>query len=214
MLLATSVSAVSAEHSGYFNITSDYVDHGISQSDEDPVLQIEYEYQTEHLYAGVFASGVEIGNELQAFAGYQTERNGIWYSAGISQYIYTDHDFNNNITEFNASAGTDWKGADVAVNFDYAPDYGTHSSGSEIEFFSVDLEYSRHSEKLWDLEFRGAIGYGSYDTDDDHDFVTHWQFGVTKSFGENCTVSVDYHDTDNSEYTATERAVLSATYHF
>lgn len=210
---ASGAFAADIEHTGAFTIATDYVDRGVSQSDESAVIQLQNDWVGSNWYAGLASSLVDEGTEIQVKAGLQTTRNDIDYAFGLRKYIYTDHDQSDNITEVNFVVGTDYKGAYVNLNVDYSQDVGEYND-AEIEFYGADIGYSRQSTSYAGIEYHADLGFSTYDVDGDHHSITFWQIGVTKVFGENCDVSVDFYDTTEDSDISSDRFVLSTSYAF
>lgn len=124
--------------------TSDYVFRGVSQSDENPALQIGATYTFPvGIYAGLWASNVDFGSsgpdiELDGFVGYNTDLSDQWnldlsvvrYSYHKGGDSYGDIDYNEYIAKVSYAA-TEKVGLTALVA--YANDY---ANASIEEFYS------------------------------------------------------------------------------
>jgi uncharacterized protein (TIGR02001 family) len=80
-------------------LTSDYVFRGVSQTDEDPALQLGLDFAFSHgFYAGLWGSNVDFGDggpdvELDTFIGWNHDINDSWnFDVMINRYNYLGED--------------------------------------------------------------------------------------------------------------------------
>jgi len=94
--LATAGAASAQDVDIAFNaaITSDYVFRGVSQTTEEPAVQIGVDLTSGGFYVGAWASNVDFGDETDAefdiYGGYRTEAAGFALDLGILGYGYVD----------------------------------------------------------------------------------------------------------------------------
>lgn len=214
-----SAGASAVEVDATVGVTSDYVFRGISQKDEHAALQGSVDITSESgWYAGAWASEVAEGSEVDLYLGYKdkfmTSDTREWaYKVGVTSYQYSDSAYYD-YEELNLSLSTDFVGATVGVDFNYAPDFTDGDYGVELDMYDAALKYSREA---YGLEWHGLYGRteiksdtAGYDSDYDY-----WNIGVSKEFNKHLVVSVDYHDTDiNDVDIADSRVVASAQYKF
>ncbi|HAI96363.1 MAG TPA: hypothetical protein DCL50_02870, partial [Methylococcaceae bacterium] len=101
-LLVASGAASAIELSGNVALTTDYVWRGVSQTDGSPAIQGGFDADLGNgLYAGVWGSNVDFGGdesmELDVYAGWAGEFNGVGVDVGVLHYAYptsgTETDF-------------------------------------------------------------------------------------------------------------------------
>ncbi len=159
MLIAVP-SIVSAEHSLSANValTTDYVWRGISQTDEDPAIQGGFDWEhSSGFSAGVWGSNVDFGDdasmELDLYAGFSKEFNGVALSIGFIHYNYPDEsDLNFNEINFGIGYGpvsamvsyTDefGEGAEEAIYYELGADFdlpvGGLALGLHAGYYDID----------------------------------------------------------------------------
>jgi len=184
----------SAEHSFSANValTTDYVWRGISQTDEDPAIQGGFDWEhSSGFSAGVWASNVDFDSdantEVDLYAGFSKEFNGVSLSVGFIHYDYpseSDLDFN----EVNFGIGY----GPVSAMVSYTDEFG--EGAEEAIYYELGADF--------DLPFGGlALGLhaGYYDIDSsDGESYTDWKIALSKEvygFG----LELAYTDTDLSK---------------
>jgi len=221
VLSVAATTAQAVEVSGEVGYVSDYVFRGISQNDEDGALQggVNFDFDS-GWYAGIWASDVDMGEEVDFFGGYVSEANvygaGLKYLIGVTQYTYTDDDFAEDYTEFNGIIETTlgqhktkearkYRGRlGVAVN--YSPEI-FQVWDEDVEYVNAVVYYiTPETKRGWSAHAK--YGYSNFDADIASIYVSDswsyndWNIGVNKmwevSHGE-VVVSVDYYDTDMDE---------------
>jgi len=189
-------SAHAAELSGYVTVTSDYVKRGVSQSDEDPALQLSAEIGFENgLYGGVWGSTIDIDNgmgrqrdtEVNYYLGYAHDAGDKWRlflstvaytypgQSGNVDYDYEEYSFGINYDDF------------VWLQYSYSPDL-YHSGLSST---NVDLYAEWPVSPVWTI----GGGGGRYDTTN-LTGRSYWygQFGATASL-RFVDIDIRLHDT-------------------
>jgi uncharacterized protein (TIGR02001 family) len=171
---------------------SDYKFRGISQTNEDPAVQLTFDWAHESgFYLGSFVSNVDFvpgdgaNYELDLYAGYAWDINET-VSADISyvQYIYpadnADYDYGEligSVTFFDSISAMVGFSNDVFASDESALYYGVSGSTS-----------------LNDFTFSGSVGY--YDLSDvAGGGITDYSVAVARDIGP-LTVSVGYYDTN------------------
>ncbi|MDH5601856.1 MAG: TorF family putative porin, partial [Gammaproteobacteria bacterium] len=98
-------ASVAAESSAFAQVTSNYVFRGQTQTQDDPAVQAGYDIKQSKddtgWYAGVFASNVTDGLEIDLFGGWKDSfgaQKNMGYDVGVILYKYTDS-INTDITE-------------------------------------------------------------------------------------------------------------------
>ena len=212
-LLATNQLALAAEDESFYGwsesasiaLTTDYVWRGISQTNNDPAIQAQFDLTHESgFYVGAWASNVEFADgsetslELDAFAGFTrgTDFGGflpteLTYDIGYLHY------------EFPATSGANineiYFGAAIApiddMNFSV---YYYHDIGVENKFANgyVDLS-TDYTLPSWAGGVTLLAHAGHYNRKAGSDDYWDWKLGVAKDIA-GFNLEVAYHDTDGA----------------
>ena len=181
----------------YIALTSDYVNRGVSNSDEHAAAQLGFDVSTEvGLFVGIWASTTDIttggrhrSREVDYYIGYSQHFDNDW-SASVSINRYT----------FPAATGD--------VDYDYN-ELATVISVNDRLWFAVDYtdSFYGHGEPAYNLEALAswplpaslslAAGVGYFDVSKlAGSAYTYWQIGVSRPFGR-LTGDLRYHDSSN-----------------
>ena len=198
--LAGAASAQELKLSYNLGVTSDYVFRGVSQTQEDPAIQGGIDLSSGIVYAGVWASNVDFGAddptaEVDFYAGIKPTVGDTSFDFGVLYYGYLEDKGltpgSYSYTEFKAAASRAFGPATLGAAVYYSPEYPGKGGGAT--YFEVNGAVPV-AEKL---TLSGALGrqtiknYGDYNT---------WNVGVGFLLGENATIDVRYHDTDEHSY--------------
>lgn len=180
--------------------TSDYVFRGVSQTQEDPSIQGGLDLTYGIAYAGVWASNVDFGVkdpdlEVDFYAGVKPVVGDTTLDFGVLYYGYRK-DKNgapgaNSYTELKAAASRSFGPATLGAAVYYSPEWP--GKGGSATYFEVNGAVPVAKR----LTLSGAVGhqeiknYGDYNT---------WNVGLGYLLGENLTLDVRYHDTDEHSY--------------
>lgn len=176
--------------------TSDYVFRGISQTQEDPAIQGGLDLTYGQFYAGVWGSNVDFGVkdpdlEVDIYAGVKPTIGDTSFDFGVLYYGYRK-DKNgapgaNSYTELKAAASHTFGPATLGAAVYYSPEWPGKGGDATYVEGNAALPLTKR------FTVSGAVGhqeienYTSYNT---------WNVGVGYLVGENLTVDVRYHDTD------------------
>lgn len=188
------------EFSGEVTAASDYVWRGVSQTMEDPALQLELTLGHESgFYAGVFGSNVDFGDpddgidyELSGYAGWAGELGaGTELDIFVSRVVYPGHngaDYDTDYTEIEANlAFADYYNVGVA----YSPDI--FNLGGKGWYYYAGADFP-----LGETGFTLGLQAGHYDLDDAAgDSYSDWMVGVSREFG---PINARLQYTDTSSY--------------
>lgn len=197
VFLLCSTPSEATEFSGYLVLTSDYVKRGVTQSDEDPAIQLGIDVSfTTGVFAGIWGSTVDIDNgpsrrrdsEVNYYVGYALDVSTAWQlSANVVAYRYPGQV---GITDYNYmeySVGANFEDR-LWLEYSYSPDlYHSGQSTRNVDFYNE-----------WPLDHRWAIGGGGgyYDTSNlTGRAYWYWQLGATGSF-RYLDVDIRFHGTD------------------
>jgi uncharacterized protein (TIGR02001 family) len=192
----------SAEVTANVALTTDYVFRGVSLSGNDAAVQGGADWSNEQFYAGVWASSLSEGMELDAYVGFTPTTGPVTWDLGVIGYFYPG-------------------AADDGAEFDY---YELMAAGaiSPTEQISVgggvwysDENYGDTGEAVyWEingsfavndaLSFDAAYGNQSIEDPDggpggaEEDDYNTWNIGVSHAF-HGFSLDLRYHDTDIDE---------------
>ena len=195
--LATVTAGAASAQDVAFNaaVTSDYVFRGVSQTSEDPALQIGVDYTTGGFYVGAWASNVDFGDDTDAevdlYAGYRTEAAGFAFDFGAVGYTYVNApslpDAGYGYVELKAAASRAIGPATIGAALYFSPDFfGIDERATYVE---ANLAFAPADK--WTVS--AAVGKQMLDVSDDY---ATWNIGVGYAFTDNLVADVRYHDTD------------------
>lgn len=172
LLAATSIAQ--AELSANIGATSNYIWRGVTQTSDDAAVSGGIDYADESgMYAGTWVSNVTGGEEIDFYAGFGGEAEGVGYDVGLIYYAYpsaTDADF----TEIYGSASF----GPATVGMAYTVDKEAGGDDNDLYYYvsaSTDLGDG------WSLG--GTLGHYDVDGGSTSDY-THAQIDITKSAGD------------------------------
>jgi len=179
-----------AELTGNITLTSDYIFRGFTQTDQKPAVQGGFEYTHETgLYAGIWASNVELGNsvniEVDYTAGLAGKVADIDWDFGAIYYDYpSDAGQDLDYTEYKAALT--WKF--FSFEYYYSDDFFGNNT-DEAHYFSLTGDY----DLPMDLGLSVHAGHQTISDGDDYD---DWSVGMSRSI-QGVDLSVVYSDTRN-----------------
>jgi len=177
-------------------LTTDYVFRGVSLSDNGPAIQGGFDYTADMFYAGVWASNVTEGIELDVYAGLTPTTGPVEWDFGVIGYFYPGADDDAaefDYAEFTAQASTSLtEQLSIGGGVWYAPE--NFGDTGEAIYLEVNGEWSMSDA----LVFNAAFGNQSIEepngpgTEDDYNT---WNIGATYAF-HGFNLDFRYHDTD------------------
>ena len=180
-LLAASGAASALELSGNVALTTDYIWRGISQTDGAPAIQGGFDAAfTNGLYAGVWGSNVDFGDdtdasmELDLYAGWATDLNGVGIDIGVIHYGYPTGETGSNFDELYAGVS-------------FGPATLTQYVGVDLGSEDIgDTNYGNYTDLGLDLgEYNGfalSAHVGYYDTKEGGDDYWDWKLAASTTF--------------------------------
>ena len=179
-LLAVSGAASAIELSGNVALTTDYIWRGISQTDGAPAIQGGFDADLGNgVYAGVWGSNVDFGDdtdesmELDVYAGWAGEFNGVGVDVGVIHYAYPTSGSETDFTEvyvgasFGPASLTQYFGVDLGSD-----DLGDYRLGNYTDLgldlgayngvaFSAHLGYYdlQKANDYWDWKLAASTSY-------------------------------------------------------
>lgn len=195
--MATAGAASAQDVDIAFNaaITSDYVFRGVSQTTEEPAVQIGVDLTSGGFYVGAWASNVDFGDETDAefdiYGGYRTEAAGFALDLGILGYGYVDApsvpDADYGYVEFKAAASRAIGPVTAGAVVYFSPDF----FGADEEATYIEGNIAFAPANKWTVS--AAVGKQFLDVSTDY---ATWNVGVGYAFTDNLVADVRYHDTD------------------
>jgi len=195
---AAGVGAAHAEGTVSANIalTSDYVFRGISLSDNGPAVQGGFDYESELWYAGVWASNVSEGIEMDVYAGFTPTTGPVDWDLGAVGYFYPGAD--------DDGAEFDYYELKVGASHDVTDQF---TAGAEI-YYSPENFGETGDALYWEINgtyqindaFAVDAHYGNQNIEEpagpgtEDDYNT-WNIGATHAF-HGFEIDLRYHDTD------------------
>ena len=192
--------------------TSDYVFRGVSQTLEDPTIQGSVGIGYGMFYAGVWASGVDFGDdaEIEAdyYAGFKPTWDKLTFDLGVIYYDYPGYDApDNEAFELKAGVSTTLHGFALGATYFYSPDYNDKdygvvelTAGYTFPAFGV---FTPSVTALYgnQQDFGGTFVLPDY---------SYWNAGLVLAV-EKLTFDFRYWDSDLAGPLADERFVFSLT---
>jgi uncharacterized protein (TIGR02001 family) len=203
--------------SGTAAITSDYVFRGLSQTDENPALQVGFDYKhPSGFYAGVWGSNVadyiSEGNvELDLYAGYKKEiMENLTLDLSVIYYWYPSDSQSPEKDYFEGHVGLGYAFTklplepNLGVAFNYSPDfYGEDGNGYWVAGtlrLTLPYQFGLGFElgKQWVQGDRTTGNGAGLNGGDGYDYL-YWRIGLSKELL-GFTLDLSYYDTNESEY--------------
>ena len=189
--LNTPAALADSELSANVALTSDYVWRGVSQTGEDPALQVGTDFSSELFYVGAWASNIDFGTgsdadvELDLYAGFAGEFTpGFSWDVGAIGYYY-----------LGAADGEKLDFYEVYAGLGYETDYGLgvgayvyHDPVNENTYLEGTGAYAITDALSADVSF----GHYSFDFGGDY---TAWSVGGTYAIS-GFDIDLRYWDTD------------------
>lgn len=186
VLLTACAGITRAEVSATVTATSDYDFRGITQTAQDPALQLGLDWSAENgIYAGLWVSNVDFGDdtdsdvEIDILAGYGGSiTDDLGYDLGAVYYAYQPDD--DDIDYIEVYGGLSYK--IFSTKLWYSPDY--LNADDSAYYLEGNLE---GGSLPWDLGWLVHLGYSGGDFWDNPDNELNeyydWAVGLTRTFG-------------------------------
>ena len=207
--LADGAEAAKSHWSGSVSLTSDYRFRGVSQTDRNPAVQGEFQYNgSQGIYAGIWASNVDFvgaSSEVDLFVGYNYSLGeDLQIGAEFIYYNYPSAD-SSEFNYFEVIGSASYQIEDIGLSLEVA--YGPDVSGTKalavtggVEAKVIDSVYLFSDG----ISMSGHFGHQSYDAVNvDYNF---YDVGMTASAGA-FALDVRYvsTDVDNVDCGGTDR---------
>jgi uncharacterized protein (TIGR02001 family) len=178
--------------------TTDYIFRGISNTDENPAVQPEFDLTYGIFYAGIWGSNTEFGDgvELDYYAGITPKWGPVTFNIGGLYYNYPGGTF---ADYFELKTGAAYaKGPwTLGVTNYWSDDFANAFGNSDAIEGAVGYTFGGKLFNFFTPAVSGLFGFQSYE-EGAADY-TYWNAGLTLGFMEHWSVDVRYHDTDYSD---------------
>lgn len=152
---ATYIPAAQAEISTNVGVTSQYFFRGIAQT-SSASASAGLDYENGGFYAGTWVADVELGLEIDLYAGYGAEtESGLGWSIGATTYQYTDDAFDTEYNELNLGLSYSFFSLEYTIG-----EYDTDPGTADYTFLGLTLENNGF-----------YATYGTFGDDFDGDYV-------------------------------------------
>ena len=179
-------------------LTTDYMFRSISNTNEDPAVQPEFDLTYGMFYAGIWGSNTHApvfgdGVEIDYYVGITPKWKNITFNFGGLYYTFPGA---SEIDYFEALAGASWTGGawTLGIKDYWSPDNFQFFDESNAIEGSIAYAFSGKLFNFFSPSISGLVGYQAYE-----DIVpdyTYWNAGLTLGFMEHWSVDVRYWDTD------------------
>jgi uncharacterized protein (TIGR02001 family) len=187
--------------SGSATITTDYMFRSVSNSDQNPAVQPEFDLTYGMFYAYIWGSNAAVspkGIEIDYGGGITPKWGGIDFNIAGLEYTYPSAD-SLDYFELRTSAAHTFDKLTVSIGNWWSPDnFGVGTQSDALEF---GASYA-FTGKLWNFftpTLSGAVGHQWYEHTDIIPSYTYWNVGLTLGFLNNWSADVRYYDTDYSQ---------------
>ena len=178
-------------------LTSDYVFRGVSQTDEEPALQLGADLNFDSgFYVGVWGSNVDFGDgspdiEIDTYIGWNADLSSSWnFDIQLNRYNYIgedddfgDGDYNELITSFT------W---DETISLTYGYTNDVYALGETGQYFGASGSWDMGNGVGLDL----SVGKSTFDRSTGIEDYKDWSVGINRDFGF-VNVALGYYDTDS-----------------
>ena len=192
LIVVALASPAQAELTGNVTLASDYVFRGFTQTDQKPTIQggFDYSHDTTGLYAGVWASNVELGGsvniEVDYTFGLAGEFSGIGWNVGVVYYDYpSDSTQDLDYTEYKAALSWEFLSAAYYYSDDF---FGTNTEDAHYLSLGADFDLPMDLSLSLHAGHQIVDGSGGVEYND-------WSVGISRSI-EGVDLGLTYIDTN------------------
>jgi uncharacterized protein (TIGR02001 family) len=178
--------------------TTDYMFRSISNTEQLPAVQPEFDLTYGMFYAGIWGSNTAFGEgvEIDYYIGITPKWKDITFNIAGLYYTYPGE---SSIDYFELKTGASWTGGHwtLGITNYWSPDnFQTFGDSDAIEG-SVAYAFSGKLFNFFSPSISGTLGFQSYE--EVADDYTYWNAGLTLGFMEHWSADVRYFDTDYNE---------------
>lgn len=216
MPLALMTNVAHADWSATVTGASDYMFNGVSQTDNDPALQVSLDKSFENgAYVGVWASNVDFGDdtniEVDIYAGqYISLNDGLDLDYGIAYYTYhgDDNSSDGNYLEAYAKFGYASDLGQTEFNFWYSWDFFGTDAAQTIGMIAHSYEVAPNHTLRASFDVSNSLDGDKWLWDGDNSSYYHYRLAYQTSV-EGFNLEIAAEDTSIDSDIADERIVFS-----
>jgi uncharacterized protein (TIGR02001 family) len=178
--------------------TTDYIFRGISNTDENPAVQPEFDLTYGIFYAGIWGSNTEFGDgvELDYYAGITPKWGPVTFNIAGLYYNYPGGTFADYV-EVKTGASYSKGPWTLGVTNYWSPDFANAFGNSDAIEGSLAYAFSGKLFNFFSPTISGGVGFQSYE--EVASDYTYWNAGLTLGFMEHWSVDARYYDTDYND---------------
>jgi uncharacterized protein (TIGR02001 family) len=180
-------------------LTTDYMFRSISNTDQEPAAQVEFDLTYGLFYAYIWGSNTAFGDNIELDYGLGITPKWKSITFNFAGLYYTYPGATSEIDYFEALGGLSWTGGQwtLGVKDYWSPDnFQVFGDSNAIEG-SVAYAFSNKWWNFFSPSISGTLGYQAYE-DIAHDY-TYWNAGLTLGFLEHWSADIRYYDTTYNE---------------
>lgn len=184
---------------GSATITTDYMFRSISNTDQEPAVQPEFDLTYGMFYAYIWGSNTAFGDNIELDYGIGITPKWKDITFNIAGLAYTYPGANSEIDYFELKTGATWaSGAwSVGVTNYWSPDnFQTFGDSDAIEG-TVGYTFANKWWNFFSPSVSGTVGFQSYEKVA-HDY-TYWNAGLTLGFLDHWSADIRYYDTNYND---------------
>jgi uncharacterized protein (TIGR02001 family) len=183
---------------GSATITTDYMFRSITNSNQLPAVQPEFDLTYGMFWAYIWGSNTQFGEniEIDYGAGISPKWKNITFTIGGLEYTYPGA---SDIDYFELKTGATWaSGAwSLGVNNYWSPDNFQLFGNSDAIDVTVGYAFSKKLFNFFSPSISGQVGFQSYE--EVASDYTYWNAGLTLGFLNHWSADIRYYDTDYSK---------------
>jgi len=178
-------------------LATDYMFRSVSNTNQDPTAQVEFDATYGMFYGYVWGSNTAYADvELDYGIGITPKWKDITFNIAGLYYTYMGASGSN---FFELKTGASWTGGAWTlgvINY-WAPDYTQTLGNSDAIEGALAYAFSGKLFNFFSPTISGGVGFQSYDKIASD--YTYWNFGLTLGFLDHWSADVRYYDTDYSQ---------------
>jgi uncharacterized protein (TIGR02001 family) len=182
--------------SGSAVITTDYMFRSISNTNQNPAAQVEFDLTYGIFWSYIWSSNTAYGENIEVDygGGISPKWGPVTFTFGAYEYTYpgaTDE-----IDYFEAKGGASWTTGPwtLAIGDWWSPDNFQFFGESNAIEGTVAYAWTSKLFNFFTPSISGTVGFQSYEKNADD--YTYWNAGLTLGFLEHWSADVRYYDTD------------------
>lgn len=184
---------------GSATITTDYMFRSISNTNQKPAAQVEFDATYGMFWAYIWGSNTAYGDniEIDYGAGISPKWKNVTFTVGALEYTYPGA--NTEIDYFELKTGAVWASGPwtLGINDYWSPDNFQFFGNSNAIEGSVGYAFSKKLFNFFAPSVSGTLGFQSYERNADD--YTYWNAGLTLGFLDHWSADIRYYDTNYND---------------